>query len=230
MKHPFLLQNFIEKNDNVKSYENKFAVVDLSKISSNKRQYIGFEQLLEIRGVLMVTRGEVNIVIDSIPYDLTENRILILEGQHIVSRVYFSDDCAGHCLIFDNDYLEMLVHEGKPPRELMTNIRLNPVIEFSNDDFAVLRGVIERIYADLIRSNHAFLSGIFDNALRIFNYELWNAILNNRRIKIDAETPYEQTAAQFIKLLHDNFRTRHELSFYAATLCVSTVFLTRAMK
>jgi AraC-like DNA-binding protein len=31
-------------------------------------------------------------------------------------------------------------------------------------------------------------------------------------------------------LLQSDFRTKHEVTYYASTLCVSSVFLTRAMK
>jgi AraC-like DNA-binding protein len=230
MKKTFTLQDFIAKNKEIVYYENKFAILDLSDASKSKRQYLQLEQPLAVSGLLMVTTGEVNITIDSMPYRLKENMMLMLAGQGTVNSFYASENCEGHCLIFDNDYLDMLVHEERPPRELMTNIRLAPVAEFNKDDFAVLRNVVERIYFNLRRPDHAFLSGMLKNELRIFNYELWNAILQNRTVKIHTVTPYEKTAVQFIKLLHDNFRTKHEVAYYASILCVSPVFLTRAMK
>jgi AraC-like DNA-binding protein len=230
MEKAFTLYDFIATNENIASFEGKFAILDLSKISGGKRRYVELQQPLALRGILMVTGGEMNIDIDGVYYCLKENMMLIFEGQHIVSSFYASEGCEGHCLIFDNDYLEMLVHEERPPCELMINIRLTPVVEFNKTDFAILRSAVERIYSNIRRADHAFLSAMFRNELRIFNYELWNAVLHNRHIKVSAITPYEQTATGFIKLLHDNFRTEHEVIYYASTLCVSSVFLTRAMK
>jgi AraC-like DNA-binding protein len=230
MKKEFKIQDFIANNKESLHYENKFAILDLSNASKSKRQYHQLDQLIGFC-VLMITNGEVNITVDSISYCLKENMMLVFEGrQRIINSFDASKDCEGYCLVFDDDYLEMLVHEEKPPREFMTNIWLAPVIEFDKDDFAVLRDVVERIYFNLRRPHHAFLSGMLKNELRSFHYEIWNALSRNSTIKSNAITPYEKTATRFIQLLQNNFRKEHGLAYYASELCVSLVFLTRAMK
>ncbi|MDR1182796.1 MAG: AraC family transcriptional regulator [Bacteroidales bacterium] len=231
MKKEFTLKDFIAKNEESLHYENKFAILDLSNASKSKRQYHQLDQPLVNLCTLIVINGEVNITVDTIPYCLKENMMLIFEGrQRIINSFYASEDCEGHCLVFEDDYLEMLVHEEKPPREFMTNIWLAPVIKFDKDDFAVLQNVVERIYFNLRRPDHAFLSGMLKNELRSFHYEIWNALFRNNTIKSNAITPYEKTATRFIQLLQNNFRKEHEVAYYASELCVSSVFLTRAMK
>jgi AraC-like DNA-binding protein len=231
MKKMFTLQEFIAKNKEIAHYENKFAILDLSKASIIKTQYHQLEQPIEVCGILMVTTGEVNITVDNVPHCLKKNRILILAGQRIINDFYASERCEGHCLIFDNDYLDMLVHEERPPRELMPNLWLTPMVELEEDEFAILWDVVRWISFNLhCHPKHPFLSGILKNELRIFNYELWNALLQNRTIKTQTITPYEKTASEFVRLLQKNFRAKHELAYYASTLCVSTVFLTRAME
>lgn len=105
-----------------------------------------------------------------------------------------------------------------------------PIVEFDAADFAVLLNVVERIYFNLRRSNHAFLAGMLKNDLRSFHYEVWNCLSHNSSITANTVTPYEKTATRFIQLLHNDFRTKREVAHYASKLCVSSVFLTRAMK
>jgi hypothetical protein len=215
MKKPFAIKDFIVKNSEALHYENKFAIFNLFDAAVSKRKYHQLNQPVAACCILMVTKGEVNVTIDSIPYCLRENMALLLEGQHVVDTFYASENCAAHCLMFDDDYLEMLVHDEVPPRELMTKIWLSPVVEFSKAEFAVLHNVVERIYFNLRRRDHVFLSGMLKNDLRSFYYEIWNFLLQNSAIKSNAATPYETTAIRFIRLLQQNFRTRREVAYYA---------------
>jgi AraC-like DNA-binding protein len=230
MKKALILNDIITLNGDIEHFENRFAVIDFSQSSKSKGKYFQMNQPLGGCCVFMVTKGEVNTIIDSIPYCLKKNMILMIEGQRVIDSFYTSEDCEGYCVIFDDDYLEMLVHEEKPPRELMTEVWVCPVVEMNQDDFIIIRDAMKRVLFNLRRSGHAFLSGMLKNELRSLHYEIWNLLFQKKSAQSDAKSPYEKTAMRFIQLLHDNFRKEHEVTYYASELCVSPVFLTRAMK
>jgi AraC-like DNA-binding protein len=230
MEKVFSLKDFVAKNKETVCYQDKFAILDLSGASTGKRKYQQLNQPIAACCILMVTNGEVNVVVDHVPYCLKENMILMLQGRRVVDGFHASDDCEGHCLIFDDDYLEMLVHEEKPPRELMITVWLRPVIECNKEDFAVLQHVAARIYFNLRRTGHAFIAGMLTNELRSFHYEMWNCLARNNPVAANPVTPYEKTAIRFIRLLQKNFRAERAVARYASELCVSPVFLIRAMK
>jgi len=108
----------------------------------------------------------------------------------------------------------------------------NPVIRFENDEFALLQENMERLRRNIHRNDHFFWQELVQNEFANLFFEVRNIMM----LKIGNEpqkqkhTQREQVIARFFRLLLDYSRTEREVAFYADKLCVTPVYLLRAVK
>ncbi|MDE6858406.1 MAG: helix-turn-helix domain-containing protein, partial [Alistipes sp.] len=84
------------------------------------------------------------------------------------------------------------------------------------------------MYAD---REHLFRETITRNRLQNVFLDIYDHVKREKRIN-DGEAPSRQEALfrKYIALVHDNFRTQHNVAFYAERMCITTRYLSAIVR
>ncbi|MCD8165797.1 MAG: helix-turn-helix transcriptional regulator [Bacteroides sp.] len=131
-----------------------------------------------------------------------------------------------------SSFLRTLTKEAKPPRGVNTTL-LHPVTALEADQFQLIKTHLERLRWRIDRKEHLFHAKLVENEFVNFILELWNFRAVRTGIQpLPAQKPgnREHIAAEFLRLLCTHIQTEREVAFYANLLCVTPIYLSRAVK
>ena len=189
-------------------------------------QFEGFSAIL-------ITKGEATVTVDYVPYNLKKGMVLELIRHNTIQNFNISQDLEGYHLIVAPDFFISLMKEfGPPPANVMNAVRLNPIVLPEDKHFRLLIGIIERLQANILKTDHFYQYGLIVNETRNFVMELWEAsIKKHSDTNLDIELGrHEELIINFIKLIVQHCKEKHEVVFYSTELCVTPVYLSRAVK
>ncbi|MCC8187497.1 MAG: helix-turn-helix domain-containing protein [Bacteroides sp.] len=187
---------------------------------------------LEEYCVILVEKGEMHIHIDYIPYSIGENTFLLIKERNIIQIVSVSEDLQGYLMIVAPSFLRSLTLDVSSPRGINTTL-LSPVTSLEQTEFRILCNDMERLRNNMGRTGHLFHARLVENELTNLILEIWNFRVPQADIQ---PTVAQKTGnrghvvAQFFKLLFLHIRKQREVAFYADQLCVTPIYLSRAVK
>jgi len=176
--------------------------------------------------------GEARFNVDYQQYRLTKGTMLKLNGRHIIDNVHIPNNYKGYTLILSQDFL-MSIFENIPPLKntiISSTYNAEPLIRFDEDELSRIVAVIERIKKNLHTKEHTFRRYMVKNEVANFLLELVDIRL--KKIENEHKTTNnkkEEVINQFIRLILDNCKEQHEVSFYARELCMTPGSLSRIM-
>ena len=177
--------------------------------------------------------GEACFNVDYQQYRLTKGDLLSLNGRHIIDKIHIPNNYKGYTLIFSQDFL-MSIFEWIPAlKNTITSSTFNssPLIRFDEQEQSRLVAVAERIKKNLNATEHTFQRHIVKTEATNFLLEVMDIRLKKQK---DSENKSknsrkEAVVNQFIKLILDNCKEQHEVSFYAQKLAMTPGSLSRIM-
>jgi AraC-like DNA-binding protein len=214
-------------------YQDKIATFDICRRPDAKEGQRIFPLKLDALYLIMVEKGELTINTDYRHFCAGENMMVVLTDKYIVQLVSVSDDFRGHNLLVARDFFRSMVKDVIPvTSNELASLMTNPVVRLEQDEFALLQDNLEQLRRNIRRNEHAFWSKLVENELANLFLEIRNIL----QYKLERETKQqkrslrEQVIARFFQLLFEHSRTEHEVAFYADKLCVTPVYLLRAVK
>ena len=216
----------------ISQYQDKIAIIDI-----HGRPEIGEERKtppskMEALALIMVEKGELTINIDYHSFCIGENMMVILSDRHFVQFVSISDNFRSYVVFSGLDFVRGLVMQPHMMPDALTSLMTNPVVRLKKEEFAILRGILERLRSTFCRNEHAFQLELVQHEMAILHMEMSN-ILQFKYAKEPQKQKIsnrEHVIASFLKLLLEYSRTNREVAFYADKLCVTPVYLLRAVK
>jgi AraC-type DNA-binding domain-containing proteins len=188
---------------------------------------------IEGLAITLVTRGEMRMNVDCIPYSLGKNMMIESLEKHVVSDVTMSDDLEGYFILVNRDFAARSANSTKiVPSEIMLNKQLNPVSELQEEEAHRLADIIEKLRRNIARRDHYFYDGLIMTSVGGLILELWDLSMKNEKLKdkyMERDSKME-LSIRFLQLVRQYCREHHDVSFYAGQLCVTPDYLTRAMK
>jgi len=225
-------------NVNFCLFQDKIIILDIDRMllpAVNSRGVIHYPLIkINFFCLIMVERGEGIINIDYRPFRVAKNMVVVLSYRHIIHFVPTSDNFRCHNLLFPTDLLRDMFKETQVPIPDTPAFSFfhSPVIQLEQEEFIILLDNMERLRHNIHRNDHAFCQKLVLNEMENLFFELGNILL----LKISSKSPQKKHArreliiASFFKLLLDYSRTEREVAFYAEKLCVTPVYLLRAVK
>ena len=215
-------------------YQDKIAIIEIRKRSEIFEVYKTPPSKMEALELIMVEKGELMINIDYQSFCIGENMIVNLSDRHFIQFVSISDDFRCYIVLCVLDFMRNLVNDIQLPvmPNVFTSLMANPAVRLEKEDFMILRGSLERLRTTFCRKEHALLSELVQYEMAILHIEMSNIL----QFKYAKETPKqkignrESVIARFMRLLFEHSRTEREVAFYADKLCVTPVYLLRAVK
>jgi AraC-like DNA-binding protein len=185
--------------------------------------------------LFIVERGECIFNIDCRTFHVGKNMAGFLTDRYIIQAIAVSGDFRCRLMLVAKDFLQNILKGANMPAPGITvtfSFFSNPVIRFEQDEFLLLQDNMERLRCNIHRKDHAFWQELVQNEFANLFFEVSDII----RLRLGKEpqkqkyTRREQVIDRFFQLLLQHSRTEREVAFYADKLCVTPVYLSRALK
>lgn len=183
--------------------------------------------------IVLVSRGEMVVTVDYLPYRVTQNMTLGLTHKHLLNSINVSHDAKGYYVMFSKDILkEMFPQLQTIPKEYLMNTRLSPTMKLDPKDYNLLTTIMERLRHNIRRTDHVFHRSIVMNEVGNFLMEMVNINMELMGgVKSDYKATHnEELALKFMHLIVTHGKEWNEVSQYSTELCVTPVYLSRAIK
>jgi len=227
------LAEFIQQVKPKKQFNNEIIVIPIDGASQPGDEVKDYTIRIDAYSCLLVTRGEITLTADYLPYRLNQNMVLELTNKHLLNSIHVAHDTEGYFLLFSkNLFTEFMTQVYTIPRDFVMYKRFNPVLKLDGKDFRLLTGIIERLRTNIARKDHVFQRTLVVNEASNFIMEVSDM---GMREASSFKTDYKMSnnddiVMRFVQLIVSNGREWHEVSQYSTELCVTPVYLSRAIK
>jgi len=219
---------------NFSQYQDKIMMFDLDRQKALYHKHRGLPLKLDSLCIIMIERGECVFKIDYRPFHVVENMAIVLSNRHIIQFVSVSDNFKSCNLFVARNFPQTVLNDTKIPLPTLSGVSFfsNPVIRLEPEEFSILRNNLERLRSNIHRNDHVYWSNLVQNELANLFFEIRNMMLLRlgREPEKQKYAYREQVISRFFQLIFEYSRTEREVSFYADKLCVTPVYLSRAVK
>jgi AraC-like DNA-binding protein len=178
--------------------------------------------------VMACTKGTVRGTIDMQPYNLFAPFMIIVQPKQILSYEYVSEDFAGNCLIFSNDFsieIQPRLNERLP---IAVAIREKPYIQLGSQDMQFIRKFLFTLKKVMAMTENPYRLEMIKHLTMVAYYMARPSIENI----IEPAKPSRQVLLieKFTILVRENYRTQRKTTFYADKLCLTPKYLSETVK
>lgn len=213
------------------TFEDELIISSISQITD-----FGALEFIPIRldacSIFLVLEGTMNIELSRHSYQLTSDMVLEMETGDVIENIDLSTYFKGyHILIARRFKIEITAPVASYfPADTIKLKRLHPVRELDNDERESLLDIIRQLQRYITTRDHLFREQMIKAGLNMLLFEMHHQLCNhyvhNSEEMLDGETiPH-----RFRELLVKYCKEEHEVSFYAARLCVTSDYLSRVIR
>ena len=227
------IETFLEVVNADEVFQDQIAIIEIDGHKTPGSASNDLLVRLDAFSLLFVTKGEIVITIDYLPYRVTQHTMLEFTHKHLLNSINVSHDARGYYVVFSKVLLkEMFPQFLTIPKEYLISKRFSPISKLDPKDFALLAEVIERLRNNIRRKDHVFYRGMVMNEVGNLTMELVDIGMKQiGGVKSDYKTSHnEELAVRFMSLVAAHGKEWNEVSQYSTELCVTPVYLSRAIK
>ena len=173
----------------------------------------------------MCKKGKAQYSIDTRQQVVKPGDLLFVSERHVVDNYEASPDFECLCIMLTTEYYHGFVQDVKNVSSLLLFSMNNPVVPLTNKEIQVFTNYFETIREKMADTNHHYRSPLIKALLLAMFYDMSNVIYRVERQGNRKHTRAEAIFANFIRLLEENFRTQHRVSWYAEQLCITSKYL-----
>lgn len=178
----------------------------------------------------MCKKGKAQYSIDTRQQVVKPGDLMFVSERHVIDNYEASPDFECLCIMLTTEYYHGFVQDVKNVSSLLLFSMNNPVVPLTNKEIQVFTNYFETIREKMADTNHHYRSPLIKALLLAMFYDMSNVIYRVERQGNRKHTRAEAIFAHFIRLLEDNFRTQHRVSWYAEQLCITPKYLSEIVK
>ncbi len=225
------LEQYISMTSPGDGFKNELIIRKI-EFSSAKEQIEQFPVRLNAYSTLVVLKGEMDIEMNCQSYHLPPASVMEMGIGNIVEEIRLSPDFEGYHILINHDLLKEVINPISSlfPGNTIKLKHLYPTRVLESQELQDLLDIIHRLEKYIADKAHFYHEQRIKNELGIWimelNYSLWK-----RHGGEGENVPgYHTLKERFRHLLHQHCKEQHEVSFYAAQLCVTPDYLSKVMR
>lgn len=178
----------------------------------------------------MCKKGKAQYSIDTRQQVVKPGDLMFVSERHVIDNYEASPDFECLCIMLTTEYYHGFVQDVKNVSSLLLFSMNNPVVPLTSKEIQVFTNYFETIREKMADTSHHYRSPLIKALLLAMFYDMSNVIYRVERQGNRKHTRAEAIFAHFIRLLEDNFRTQHRVSWYAEQLCITPKYLSEIVK
>ena len=178
----------------------------------------------------MCKKGKAQYSIDTRQQVVKPGDLMFVSERHVIDNYEASPDFECLCIMLTTEYYHGFVQDVKNVSSLLLFSMNNPVVPLTSKEIQVFTNYFETIRKKMADTNHHYRSPLVKALLLAMFYDMSNVIYRVERQGNRKHTRAEAIFANFIRLLEENFRTQHRVSWYAEQLCITPKYLSEIVK
>jgi len=178
----------------------------------------------------MCKKGKAQYSIDTRQQVVKPGDLMFVSERHVIDNYEASPDFECLCIMLTTEYYHGFVQDVKNVSSLLLFSMNNPVVPLTSKEIQVFTNYFETIREKMADTNHHYRSPLVKALLLAMFYDMSNVIYRVERQGNRKHTRAEAIFAHFIRLLEENFRTQHRVSWYAEQLCITPKYLSEIVK
>ena len=178
----------------------------------------------------MCKKGKAQYSIDTRQQVVKPGDLMFVSERHVIDNYEASPDFECLCIMLTTEYYHGFVQDVKNVSSLLLFSMNNPVVPLTNKEIQVFTNYFETIREKMADTSHHYRSPLIKALLLAMFYDMSNVIYRVERQGNRKHTRAEAIFANFIRLLEENFRTQHRVSWYAEQLFITPKYLSEIVK
>lgn len=187
---------------------------------------------VKVFSIMLTVGGEANLHIDYLSIPITGTALSLILRIHVFNGFSYSADFKGYYVVISPEFVEKYMMSFVPPHEVLDHKRSFPVSAITEPQSVIMLNAINKLTADMERSNHMYQPEIIQHDVVTLFMEMLDIEVQNMKVApVRHEIDYNESIVRdFIRLTIENSRTEHNVLFYATELCLTTTQLSRILK
>ena len=178
----------------------------------------------------MCKKGKAQYSIDTRQQVVKPGDLMFVSERHVIDNYEASPDFECLCIMLTTEYYHGFVQDVKNVSSLLLFSMNNPVVSLTAKEIQVYSNYFQTIREKMADTSHHYRSPLVKALLLAMFYDMSNVIYRVERQGNRKHTRAEAIFANFIRLLEENFRTQHRVSWYAEQLCITPKYLSEIVK
>ncbi len=178
----------------------------------------------------MCMKGKAQYSIDTRQQVVKPGDLLFISEGHVVDNYVASPDFECLCIMLTTEFYHGFVQNVKNVSSLLLFSMNNPVVSLTAKEIQVYSNYFQTIREKMGDTSHHYRTPLVKALLLAMFYDMSNVIYRVERKGNRKQSRGEAIFANFIRLLEENFRTQHRVSWYAQQLCITAKYLSEIVK
>jgi len=178
----------------------------------------------------VVEEGYIEINLDLDHYKITPSQMLIVYPEQIFNYVNKDKNTKYFFFIFDQKYFEDIFINIQNIINMFLIIKENPVIDLNPLEIEKIKDFYFFIKKHIKEEKSEFTIPMLQNLIKSLFYQICQIVSQKDLISTSPKTRKEEVFERFIRLLREQYKQEHKVSFYANELCITSKYLSSVIK
>lgn len=209
-----------------------FWEYDKGSVRSSGEDFFSYVRLNAL-ALFLVLEGEADLAVDHMPYKLGKNSFLTLMPTHTLRMIKVRDDFHGYLVAVSKSFMDDcgLFYQKNSSMSRYMEIRKNPCALLEPEEVDTVCSQMLSVRFRIGQTSHYFHKEVMRNALIGLFLELGNIFAAKKDFPPSpALSRKEDLLEQFLKLLFENCREQHGVTYYAERLFITPQYLSLILK
>lgn len=177
---------------------------------------------------IIYKRGSVHFMVNMKEFWAKAPCMVVLPADAIIATLDVSDDIDSDIVVMSRNFSDSLftAHQNMSP--LYKAILDNPIIDLKEVGIEAIEHYYQMLKALIFRSDSPYaLEAVRHLTMALF-YAFTSTLHTTNVLK--PKTRSDAIYEQFVELLRTNYKSQHDLSFYAEQMCLTPKYLSKAVR
>lgn len=180
--------------------------------------------------VALCTQGKASYKVDTIEQTVSENDVIIINTDQLVSDYLLSRDCSGIAFICSPVFFREVITSVHELSSLFLFSRTHPVFHLEEEQSFILKKYFYHIKSIIDNHTHPFRRELTASLFKSLTYELGDVIYANQCMTEERQNRPDAIFTNFIKLVELHYREERRVGWYATQLCITPKYLSETVK
>lgn len=173
--------------------------------------------------------GSVKYTIDTEPYDIHTNDVLVMTTGRVLADYEPSPDLRGILILMSDGYFQEVMKDIHDMSSLFLFSRIHPVLSLHPDELSSVQNYFRAIKMKVDDQTKPYYQEVSRSLMTAMSYDVCNVIAREREIDIQPSRA-ESFFIRFIELVKRNFRTERRVSWYGEQLGITPKYLSEVVR